>query len=465
MKIVHSILLLSATFLATLSTKAQNSDSQRINNAGFYVGTHAAVAVAESNFCSFGANKFYPSWNAGLNAGYKFTNIWSLELSASWSKVTLEEQDCCLSHNYILGNDLNRYYERNIIPEGVIGQYYKNIMSNVFVQRYGLQVNFNVLGLFRSMDTAPFRMELSPAIYAANTNASILTKANKAPMVNKIAAWHLGYGGQLFFSYAVNDNVHIGFYGDYTQYVGQPIDGLPRVHSTNYTVDTGVKLVVIFGNKKKTITPETNTTISNIDNTTATPASQKAAPQEVSSQKVSSQETVSQKVSSQETSSKEVSIKASDTASHPQETTDVAIERQQGKAPTTPNNRGEQAVEKKEVPTTSGEEKFSFDTPYPIIHFAFNSIWIEPGQRAKVKEIAQALKEDSSIRVRVIGWGDEVGGNRANKRVSLQRAEAVKRGLEQLNISSDRIEVVGAGIAPDALTLGEGRIAIVQIIQ
>ena len=465
MKITRLILLLSTTLLAISSASAQESDLQGFDSKNLYIGTHAAAAISESNFCSFGADKFYPGWNAGLNAGYRLTNIWSLELSSSWSRVTLEEQDCCLSHNYILGYDLNRYYDRNIIPEGMIGQFYRDIMSNVFVQRYGLQVNFNVLGLFRSMDTAPFRMELSPAIYAAGTHASILTKANNAPMASKIATWHLGYGGQFFTSYAATDNVHVGFYGAYTQYLGRPLDGLPRVHSTNYTVDVGVKLVVTFGNKKSTITPEANATASVTGNTTLRSTSQEVAAQEASSQKVSSQEPASQKTSTQEASSKEAPTKASDATPHTQQVADIATKEQQQEAPTTPSKRDEQVIEKKEVSTdTNHEEEFSFDTPYPIIYFSFNSIWIEPEQRAKIKEIAKALKEDSSIRVRVVGWGDEIGGNNANRRVSLQRAEAVKRGLEHLHVSSGRIEVVGAGIAPDNLTLGEGRIAIVQII-
>ena len=461
MKITRLILLLPAMLLATLSIRSQ--ESGRINNEGFYVGTHAAVAIAESNFSSFGASKFYPGWNAGLNTGYLFTKTWSLELSASWSKVALEEQDCCLSRNYLLGSNLKRYHEQSIIPKDVTTQHYRNFMSQISVQRYGLQVNFNVLGLFKWMDTAPLRLELSPAIYAANTNASILTKASKTPVAKNISAWHLGYGGQLFTSYAITDNVYMGLYGAYTQYVGRPIDGLPRVHSTNYTVDAGVKLVVYFRNKKNTIAPETNATTSS--NAAVSPAnSQKPASQAPSSQKVTSQETSSQKASSQETSSQKITSK--ETTPNTQKSTEAAKKGQQEKVSTTPNKNNEQVVEEKESPaTTSHKEEFSLETPYPIIYFSFNSIWIEPEQRAKVKEIAKALKSDNTTRIRIIGWGDEVGGNNANKRVSLQRAEAVKKKLEQLYISSDRIETIGAGIAPDGLTLGEGRIAIVQIIK
>ena len=110
------------------------------------------------------------------------------------------------------------------------------------------------------------------------------------------------------------------------------------------------------------------------------------------------------------------------------------------------------------------EHQFFSDSPFPIIYFSFNSIWIEPGQRSKVVEIAQALKADSSIRIRIVGWGDEVGGEDVNKRVSLKRAEAVKKRLVKSLISADRIEVIGAGIAHNAPSPEEGRVAIIRII-
>ena len=418
--------------MATLSISAKGAESQKTNRVGFYVGTHAALATAESGFSSFGANKFHPGWNAGINTGYRFTNIWSLEVSGSWSHVSLSAQDCCLSRKYAFGSDLNRYHELSIIPEGVATQYYENLMSTVFVQRYGLQVNFNVLGLFKRTKQGPWGLELSPAIYVAGTNANILTKANKISIAKNITTWNLGYGGQLFTSYAVAENTYIGIYGAYTQYVGRPIDGLPRVHSTNYTVDAGVKFIVAFNRKKNTPISEADITtlisdksFANIDN------EQDILPHEESPKEVSSDATVS---------------------------TDTTTKKLQE----TPKQ--EEEVATGTSISISQEEKLTLETPFPIIYFSFNSVWIEFGQRSKVEEIAQTLKANHSIRIRIIGWGDEVGGDNVNKRVSLQRAEAVKKRLERCLISADRIEIVGGGIAPNAPSPEEGRIAIVQII-
>jgi outer membrane protein OmpA-like peptidoglycan-associated protein len=100
------------------------------------------------------------------------------------------------------------------------------------------------------------------------------------------------------------------------------------------------------------------------------------------------------------------------------------------------------------------------ESTFPVIYFSFNSIWIEPSERAKVKEIADRLKADKSIRIRVTGWCDPVGSDAANQRVSLQRAEAVKRVLGQWLIPADRVETAGGGVCGSAASHEEARCAI-----
>ena len=422
MKTIRLFLLLPTLFWATISIGAEKSDSLKFNKENLYVGAHAAFTTAESNFSTFGANAFRPGWNAGFNIGYQFTPIWSVELVASWSRLSLSAQDCCLTRNYFLGSDLNRYHP-NLIPTDMQGLYYENILSKTFVQRYGLQVNFNLLGLFNRAKESPWRLELAPAAYISNTNSHLLDKTNKASFQKNIIGWHLGYGGQVFASYAFAENMHVGVYGGYTQYFGQQIDGLPRVHSTNYTIDAGVKFIYTFNKKGK---GETST-----------------------SELISVIPDISSFMPNDSITELEPSFETIDSISGSTEITDTtAIETQ------TPSmQHGEEE-----------EYQFSLESPYPIIYFSFNSIWIEPGQRSKVAEIAQALKADPSIRIRIVGWGDEVGGEDVNKRVSLQRAEAVKKRLVKCLISADRIEILGGGIAHSAPSPEEGRVAIIRII-
>jgi outer membrane protein OmpA-like peptidoglycan-associated protein len=103
---------------------------------------------------------------------------------------------------------------------------------------------------------------------------------------------------------------------------------------------------------------------------------------------------------------------------------------------------------------------------FPVIYFSFNSVWIEPSERGKVKEISEILKANPEMRIRVTGSCCEIGGEEVNKRVSLQRAEAVKRVLGQWLIPAERVETVGAGIAHDAPSRKEARNAtVIEIIK
>ncbi|MBQ5626695.1 MAG: OmpA family protein, partial [Bacteroidaceae bacterium] len=97
------------------------------------------------------------------------------------------------------------------------------------------------------------------------------------------------------------------------------------------------------------------------------------------------------------------------------------------------------------------EEKF------PVIYFPFNKSNIEEREIVKLLQTAEILKNNKSMRVLVTGWADEVGTYNANKRISTQRAIAVKQMLMKMQISGDRIEVRGAAVNHEALTHDEAR--------
>lgn len=244
------------------------------------------------------------------------------------------------------------------------------------MQRYGLQVNMNILGFFNRTKESRWRLELSPAVYAVGTSSDLMTKEDNTHVADNLNDWHLGYGGQAQVSYAVADNMNIGLYGGFTHLTGKPMDGMPELHSTNFIIDAGVKFSFAFGGKKRT---------------------------------------------------------------------------GRSAAAVVP------AVVAPIVPAEQPKEEVK--TPFPVIYFSFNSVWIEPDEKAKIKEIAELMKARPDMRVRIIGWGDETGGEEVNKRVSLQRAEAVKRMLGKWLIPAERVETVGAGINRNAANNDEARSA------
>lgn len=401
--------ILAVALLASSSLFAQSDEpnSKKDYAKGWYMGVQAGMPMAEGTFSSFGADKFRPGWNAGIHGGYRFTSVWSLELTANWGQQFLAEQDCCFDRGYFLGTDWDRYHP-DLIPADMLykGMYYKDLKSRTFVQRYGLQVNMNVLGLLNSTKDSRWRLEISPAVYGVGTSSDIVNKTDGSPMKENISKWHLGYGGQAQVSYAVAENINLGVYGGFTHLTGEPMDGMPEIHLTNFIIDAGVKFTVNFGKKKKN---------------------------------VRSAETV---------------MPATITPTVQTETTSAKVETEVVEQTTPVEPVPEQLKEAITEATPIASE-----LTFPTIYFSFNSVWIEPSERGKVKEIADMMKADASIRISITGWGDAIGGEEANKRVSLQRAEAIKVALEKQGIDGKRIETVGGGINHNAANNAEARIA------
>jgi outer membrane protein OmpA-like peptidoglycan-associated protein len=81
------------------------------------------------------------------------------------------------------------------------------------------------------------------------------------------------------------------------------------------------------------------------------------------------------------------------------------------------------------------------------IYFAFRKWVIKRRSYPLLNEVAQALKDNPHIRVRIEGHTDSIGPYRFNKRLSQRRAEAVKRYLMRKGVPSGRMIPKGYGEA------------------
>lgn len=80
------------------------------------------------------------------------------------------------------------------------------------------------------------------------------------------------------------------------------------------------------------------------------------------------------------------------------------------------------------------------------IQFSFNSAAILPGAAPQLQAVAEGIKLVPEARVVVEGHTDAKGSDQYNQRLSLARAEAVKRYLvERHGIRSDRLVTKGLG--------------------
>ena len=352
---------------------------------GWYVGVEGGMPFGFSTFSSFGHDKTHLGWAAGIYGGYRFNSIFSAELSAKYGEMNLSAQDCCVERNYWLGSD-GVLYKAGVL--GMDSWEYANLKSHVRMGWYRARVNINLLGLFSQTANSRWDLAVSPHIDAVTTKADIQTISDDAKVMNGSTNWHLGYGADLHVGYQLTSCLKLGIYSGLTRLTGERMDGMPEhLHKNNFVWESGVRLGINLSKKKNKV------------------AETPSVPQK---------EVLQQEVLQQEpTSSEEVNLK--------------------------------ETVDKAETKVVEQDIKESAKVTFPVIYFAFNSIDILQNEETKLNAILKTLKENPNMKVTVTGWCDTKGSVAVNKRISRQRAEAVKTWLVKNGIEASRITAIGNG--------------------
>jgi len=107
---------------------------------------------------------------------------------------------------------------------------------------------------------------------------------------------------------------------------------------------------------------------------------------------------------------------------------------------------GHKIIRPDETPDTPAADVHKARNPdLEMTHFAFNSaILTEAGKRV-LKQDAEALVNDSTIKIQAQGFCDDRGSVGYNLALGERRARAVKAYLESLGVSGERIATVSFG--------------------
>ena len=377
------LLVAALAFILPFSfAKAEVKEDGKTGQQGWYVGVDGGMPFGFSTFSSFGHDKTHLGWTAGLYGGYRFNNIFSAELSAKYGELNLSAQDCCVERNYWLGSD-GVLYKAGVL--GMDSWEYAQLKSHVRMGWYGARLNVNILGLFHKTANSRWEVALSPHLYAVSTKTDIQTIADDAKVLRGSTCWHLGYGADVQVGYQLTSCLKLGVYSGLTRLTGERMDAMPEhLHKNNFVWQSGIRLGINLTKAKKN---------KNVQQASPTPQPETQQRETTTQENVKQQETV-------------------------------------GKAET-------KAVE----PAVAEQPKVTF----PVIYFTFNSIDILQNEETKLNAILKTLKENPNMKVTVTGWCDTKGSVAVNKRISRQRAEAVKTWLVKNGIEASRITAIGNG--------------------
>lgn len=351
------------------------------------IGVNIGMPFYAGDFRSVSrGNNNWAGYMFGLQGSYQFNPIFGARLSVDYGSNRAGSQR--YEDDFVLLPNGNTYYNVDF-PEG--GSYYKDLYSSVHSWNFGLNAEVNLLNLFRCSDgDRRWAVVLAPGIYLQKFSSTVKNRSNDEQFADKLDnKVNLGLGGDLAVRYRINHNFDVQLKGGMIWINNQDFDGINSINTTkhNSMVTAQVGLIWKVGNSKGR----------KKDNIMYAPGY----------------------LPMWKRATKTVTKVVHDT---------IYIE--------------QKVLEKSpEVVVCKG-----FPKDLPAVYFERGKWKLDTDKYAReLFTIAKTLKENPEVQIDICGYADHTGGEAINKKVTLKRAEALKKFLVKVGIEPERLHTYGLG--------------------
>lgn len=351
------------------------------------IGVNIGMPFYAGDFRSVSrGNNNWAGYMFGLQGSYQFNPIFGARLSIDYGSNRAGSQR--YEDDFVLLPNGNTYYNVDF-PEG--GSYYKDLYSSVHSWNFGLNAEVNLLNLFRRSDgDRRWAVVLAPGIYLQKFSSTVKNRSNDEQFADKLDnKVNLGLGGDLAVRYRINHNFDVQLKGGMIWINNQDFDGINSINTTkhNSMVTAQVGLIWKVGNSKGR----------KKDNIMYAPGY----------------------LPMWKRATKTVTKVVHDT---------IYIE--------------QKVLEKSpEVVVCKG-----FPKDLPAVYFERGKWKLDTDKYAReLFTIAKTLKENPEVQIDICGYADHTGGEAINKKVTLKRAEALKKFLVKVGIEPERLHTYGLG--------------------
>lgn len=351
------------------------------------IGVNIGMPFYAGDFRSVSrGNNNWAGYMFGLQGSYQFNPIFGARLSVDYGSNRAGSQR--YEDDFVLLPNGNTYYNVDF-PEG--GSYYKDLYSSVHSWNFGLNAEVNLLNLFRRSDgDRRWAVVLAPGIYLQKFSSTVKNRSNDEQFADKLDnKVNLGLGGDLAVRYRINHNFDVQLKGGMIWINNQDFDGINSINTTkhNSMITAQVGLIWKVGNSKGR----------KKDNIMYAPGY----------------------LPMWKRATKTVTKVVHDT---------IYIE--------------QKVLEKSpEVVVCKG-----FPKDLPAVYFERGKWKLDTDKYAReLFTIAKTLKENPEVQIDICGYADHTGGEAINKKVTLKRAEALKKFFVKVGIEPERLHTYGLG--------------------